>query len=464
MMTMRTNDSVTGRPPIESRSESDHSGSGGPGRLIERADEQAGEQAGRDLLEDSQRLRSLLEDAPPASQDEQTATAENGWPFGPWTRDQRGLPAETTLTENAGVPAGTSGEIAEPDGRATESDAETATGFTSLVAGDDSQTEPSATSVSSLTSTDRPVPPSGAGDESLDLESVSGDEASASDVETAASPSTPQAAMVVAPQKPRSGGPGREAEDSSSSETFDSPDVTTDRPVVAPAPVETASGRDGEIEPAVSQSSQRQPVTSGQDGQQSPTDTDAQVGLQHRVEPLSSSSDSGDSTNSDDSHDTGELTEADREAVTDAPPMPNVIPASPGDTILQGMQSVREVAPVHDAPRLEVFREVADRILVSDVAFSGEQEVRVTIKESILPGTEVRIAHEDGRLVVRLVTQSDQSHRILTQQQDALQNYLRDRLENRDITVDLSMETDSGSQGRSRNRQDPYAYFEEENA
>ena len=185
-------------------------------------------------------------------------------------------------------------------------------------------------------------------------------------------------------------------------------------------------------------------------------------GSQPRVDSAAASGDSQGTTDSGDSSDSGGADQQAPQALPEATPLsaPPAVSAVTGDAILQGLQSGDAVAPPADTGRLEVFREVADRILVSDAAFSGEQEIRVSIKESILPGTEVRVAQEDGRLVVRLVTESDQSFRTLTQQQDALQNYLRDRLDNRPISVELSMENDT--QGRSRNRQELFTASEED--
>ncbi len=138
-------------------------------------------------------------------------------------------------------------------------------------------------------------------------------------------------------------------------------------------------------------------------------------------------------------------------------------PAS-GDAVLrafqasgaQGPAQAQAAAPSSSAAAVqEVAREVAERILVSEAAPGGRQEVRIFIKESVLPGTEVRLTRHEGTLTVELLTTAPESGRVLTEHRDSLVNQLRERL-GQDVQVEVrSRETGRESgQGRSRGQRD----------
>lgn len=99
---------------------------------------------------------------------------------------------------------------------------------------------------------------------------------------------------------------------------------------------------------------------------------------------------------------------------------------------------------------------VASRILVSDTQYSGQMEVRIQLKDSILPGTEVQITQVNGELQIKLVTDSNQSFDVLSTNAEMLKNQLEKRLDGRTVQVEVSMQnnSDGGGDGRSRNRRD----------
>lgn len=101
----------------------------------------------------------------------------------------------------------------------------------------------------------------------------------------------------------------------------------------------------------------------------------------------------------------------------------------------------------------QVVQAVAERVLVSDGS-DGRQEVRIQLKESVLPGVEVRIRQEGGRTVVDFVSQNADSTRFLDGQRGALGSLLEGRLKTDvEVRVTASDGTDTGGDtgdGRSR--------------
>ena len=155
---------------------------------------------------------------------------------------------------------------------------------------------------------------------------------------------------------------------------------------------------------------------------------------------------------------------------------------SAGDAILNLLQANRPVSgaagaqgPLPPAMRTiaEVADKIVDRILVSDKSLSGDGEVRLMLKDSVLPGTEVRILRHAGALQIQMVTQSTDAYRLLAEKQDNLQAFLTERLNDREVRVELNFKdqgADSGanrqgdqhSDGRSRHRRDLIEEMEEE--
>ncbi len=123
---------------------------------------------------------------------------------------------------------------------------------------------------------------------------------------------------------------------------------------------------------------------------------------------------------------------------------------------------------------------LVDRILVSSPE-SGQAEVRIALKDDLLPGTEVRIQRaQDGSVSVQFVTDNPAAERMLgkeqlTSLQNALGQTLHTEVKVHTVRTDGSMssEADSGGQqnpgggqgqdqGDSRQRSRQYDIFDEE--
>ncbi len=99
--------------------------------------------------------------------------------------------------------------------------------------------------------------------------------------------------------------------------------------------------------------------------------------------------------------------------------------------------------------------QIADRILVSDPATSGTDEVRILLKDAVLPQTEVRFSREGGALQVEFVTQSDASFDLLEGHQTTLQDRLSRKTDQPiKVAVTHGGQQDASSDGRSRQRQE----------
>jgi hypothetical protein len=138
----------------------------------------------------------------------------------------------------------------------------------------------------------------------------------------------------------------------------------------------------------------------------------------------------------------------------------------PGESILMGMQhAASQQAVSGNAPPLvraplqaenparpggELLSRLADRILVSAADASGPREVRVSLREDVLPGTEIRIRRQpDGNVSVRFVTSDIRSEQLLganqlTELRDVLARNLQVEVRVTTVRADGAMIADSG--------------------
>ena len=196
------------------------------------------------------------------------------------------------------------------------------------------------------------------------------------------------------------------------------------------------------------------------DDTQSTVDTSANTGLESRdarpqddrVEKRDERQESGD-----DRDNSGGDKQEKKKGETQSKDAP-----SPGDAILQSLAKgeaaagkVDATSQVQGANTLEgVVQQVVDKMLVSDV--SGGREVRIFLKDSALPGTEVRITQNAGKMQVQFVTDSSKSQDILAQNQAALQQRMNEKLST-EVVVSVEMESQGHGdqpQGESRGKQD----------
>ena len=131
-------------------------------------------------------------------------------------------------------------------------------------------------------------------------------------------------------------------------------------------------------------------------------------------------------------------------------PMP---PPFSGDALLRGLgasfaplesQATEPVVASRDASALAT--ELAERILVNTDNRTGGGEVRISLKESVLPDTEIIMRQEGERLVVHLVSGNHASLDVLR----LAQSDLRDKLLVLDHAVSVDVLDSRDQQGGDR--------------
>jgi hypothetical protein len=147
----------------------------------------------------------------------------------------------------------------------------------------------------------------------------------------------------------------------------------------------------------------------------------------------------------------------------DAAAMP---PPFSGDALLRSLGAshapletqAAEPAYAQDAPRLAT--ELAERILVNADNRAAGGEVRISLKDAVLPDTQIILRQEGERLIVQLASGNLASLEVLR----LAQNDLRDKLLalDRDIFVevlDSRNQQDGDSSGHSGGRSRGLEYF-----
>ena len=125
-------------------------------------------------------------------------------------------------------------------------------------------------------------------------------------------------------------------------------------------------------------------------------------------------------------------------------------------SFLRGTSSTALTQPAAESvpPELDVVvHQVAEEIQVA----SSDREVRITLKNSVLPGTEVRIFKSDGQTQVRFVTSAVDSFKKISLHQNALQSNLNNRIPSERFVVSVdaalrSFDQNPNSDSRGRNR------------
>ncbi|EXJ15642.1 hypothetical protein [Imhoffiella purpurea] len=152
---------------------------------------------------------------------------------------------------------------------------------------------------------------------------------------------------------------------------------------------------------------------------------------------------------------------------------------SSGDRILQalGQQSAASAPPATNpgtdtgearlAQIEQLGERLAERILVSDRTQPGVPEVRIQLRDSVLQGGEIRLRHDRGEILVSLQVATPELAQQLSRQGEQLQQTLTSRLETL-VRVEIQVAPGqpgndaSPGNGRSRNRQDPWARLEQD--
>ncbi|MGI9276199.1 MAG: type III secretion HpaP family protein [Endozoicomonas sp.] len=116
---------------------------------------------------------------------------------------------------------------------------------------------------------------------------------------------------------------------------------------------------------------------------------------------------------------------------------------------LKGIQQVSGPKEIN-----EVINKLVDKIHVSAKDAINGAEVRLSMKDAILPGTEIRIQRMGGELTVTMNTTSAESHNFLAQHEASLMKSLSDRFGNDKVQVNINMSGGGGEQSDGRSREE----------
>jgi hypothetical protein len=131
-----------------------------------------------------------------------------------------------------------------------------------------------------------------------------------------------------------------------------------------------------------------------------------------------------------------------------------------GDAILNNLRTSSEfhqVAAARAEQQAEVIRsigvEIAERILASNAALNAKQEVRITLRENVLQGTEVVVAKDGKMLSVNFFTSAAESAALLASRQAELRLHLLNNLPDvNDVDVNIYQEQGAGETGSGDSR------------
>ncbi|KEQ19781.1 type III secretion HpaP family protein [Endozoicomonas numazuensis] len=108
----------------------------------------------------------------------------------------------------------------------------------------------------------------------------------------------------------------------------------------------------------------------------------------------------------------------------------------------------------------EVINKLVDKIMVSSKDAIEGAEVRITLKDNILPGTEIRIQRVSGELQVTMNTSSADSHNFLVANEASLMKSLEKLGEK--VQVNINMSGGGGDQNDGRSQQEYVGEEEQE--
>ena len=114
---------------------------------------------------------------------------------------------------------------------------------------------------------------------------------------------------------------------------------------------------------------------------------------------------------------------------------------------------VRETQQVQSTKEVNaILQKMADQIHVSGKDAVNGAEIRISLKDNILPGTEVRIHRHGGELTVTLNTTSAEANNFLASHEASLQKTLAEKFANEKVQVNINLSggDNPDSDGRSR--------------
>ncbi|KEI71049.1 type III secretion HpaP family protein [Endozoicomonas elysicola] len=116
---------------------------------------------------------------------------------------------------------------------------------------------------------------------------------------------------------------------------------------------------------------------------------------------------------------------------------------------------LREIQQASSVKEIDAaLTKLADQIQVSAKDAINGAEVRISLKDSVLPGTEIRIQRLGGELTVTMNTSSAEAGNFLAQHEANLQKMLAERFSNDKVQVNINMSggDNQDTDGRSRNQ------------
>ncbi len=116
---------------------------------------------------------------------------------------------------------------------------------------------------------------------------------------------------------------------------------------------------------------------------------------------------------------------------------------------------LREIPQASSVKEIDAaLTKLADQIQVSAKDAINGAEVRISLKDSVLPGTEIRIQRLGGELTVTMNTSSAEAGNFLAQHEANLQKMLAERFSNDKVQVNINMSggDNQDTDGRSRNQ------------
>ena len=116
-----------------------------------------------------------------------------------------------------------------------------------------------------------------------------------------------------------------------------------------------------------------------------------------------------------------------------------------------GQATTPEVVQAPTSRAAELAEQVADRVLVSMPESGAPGEVRISLKQSILDGSDVRIFHEGGDLKVVFVAETVSAQRFLADNRAFMQQTLGERLQGQSVQVEVEV-PNRGETSREDNR------------
>ena len=121
--------------------------------------------------------------------------------------------------------------------------------------------------------------------------------------------------------------------------------------------------------------------------------------------------------------------------------------APPGQRTVAVESGAPEVVQSSAQEIRQVAGQIADRILVSVPAPGASEEVRITLAESVLEGSDIRISREDGEVRIVFVAQTESAQRLLADNRGVFEQTLGERLGEERVHVAVE-----GPEGRDTTR------------